>query len=86
MINPRDPINTGAPVNSDTGQALTQHQVAHLQALREAAELLYNAMHMAEGTTPPGRYEDHHWGSKRMQIASVHLETCVMFARKAALE
>jgi hypothetical protein len=87
VINPRDAApRYNVPVNVDTGQPLTDNQLLHLTSLKEAAEGLYAAMHAAEGTNPPdGPFQDHHFQSRRMAIAATHLETALMFARKAAL-
>ena len=87
MTGPRDqPVRFNVPVNYETGQELTPRQNAHLEALAEAAESLYGAMHFAEGSAEPGEHQEHHFLSRRMAIAGTHLETCLMFARRAALE
>lgn len=87
MVGPRDtPPQFGVPVNADTGFPLTERQLHHLDAIKAAGEGLYEAMHNAEGSTPPGEHQDHDFMSRRMKIAATHLETCLMFARKAALE
>ena len=87
MITPRDSIVTSAPVNSDTGKPLTESQLKHLEAIKTAGAALYDAMHAAEGSMPPGHpYEEHHWGGRRMAHAATLVETALMFARKAALE
>ena len=82
MTNPRDPI----PVNNLTGQPLSDRQRHHLEAITAAGEALYEAMHFAEGSNPPGEHQEHVFLSRRMNIASTQLETALMFARKAALE
>lgn len=82
MTGPRD-----TPANRVTGEPqLTDRQQAHLQAISEAADFLWEAMHAAEGSAMPGQYQEHHWQGRRMSIAATHLETAIMFARKAALE
>lgn len=87
MITPRDQTSQfNVPVNVETGLPLTDRQKGHLQAIREACEPLYEAMHNAEGTTMPGEHQEHTWGSRRMAHAATLLETSIMFARKAALE
>jgi hypothetical protein len=43
-------------------------------------------MHDAEGSAAPGEHQEHTWSSRRMSIAATHIETAMMFARKAALE
>jgi hypothetical protein len=87
MITPRDsPPQFAVPVNSDTGFPLTENQLHHLGALKEAAGMLYAAMHAAEGTSMPGEHADHSWSGRRMAIAATHIETGLMFARKAAVE
>ena len=87
MITPRDaPPQYGIPVNSDTGFPLTERQVKHLANIKECGEALYDAMHMAEGSNPPGDYSEHSWSTRRMSIAATHVETALMYARKAALE
>lgn len=82
MITPRDP----APVNYATGEPLTDRQQHHLEALQAAGEALYEACHFAEGSVPPGEHQEHRFQSRRMSIAATHLETALMFARKAVLE
>lgn len=74
------------PTNYRTGQALTDQQVTRLDNLDAAAEVLYEAMHNAEGSTMPGQHQEHVFTTRRMNIANTHLETALMFARKAALE
>lgn len=87
MIGPRDPVpQFGIPVNADTGMPLSERQVHHLQALKEAAEVFYSAMHDAEGSIMPGEHQQHIFQTRRMNIAATHFETAVMFARKAAVE
>jgi hypothetical protein len=87
MTGPRDtPPEYGVLVSSETGMPLTQRQRAHLQAIREAVEPLYEAMHNAEGSTMPGEHQEHTWSSRRMSIAATHIETALMFIRRAALE
>lgn len=87
MISPRDtPTQFGVPVNFETGMPLTDRQKAHLQAIAEAGDDLYAAMHEAEGSSMPGKGNQHGWSSRRMSIAATHVETALMFARKAALE
>jgi hypothetical protein len=87
MITPRDsPPQFAVPVNSETGMPLTEHQLHHLDAIKEAGAALYEAMHFAEGSNPPGEHQDHEFMSRRMKIAATHIETGLMFARKAALE
>ena len=87
MPGPRDqPLRFNVPVNYETGLELTPRQNAHLEALSEAAENLYGAMHFAEGTAEPGEHQEHEFMSRRMKIAATHLETALMFARRAALE
>ena len=82
MITPRDP----APMNDRSGQPLSDHQQMHLARIDKAAELLLAYMHEAEGSALPGQYQDHVFMSRRMAIAATHIETALMFARKAALE
>jgi hypothetical protein len=86
-MGPRDaPQQYNVPVNADTGQPLTERQLVWLAGIRNAAEPLYEAMHIAEGSMMPGEHQDHTWSSRRMSIAATHLETALMYARKAALE
>ncbi len=86
MISPRDPVASGNPINSLTGQPMSDRQVHHLDAITAAGEALAEAMHNAEGSTMPGQHQDHVFTTRRMNIAATHLETLLMFARKAALE
>lgn len=89
-MGPRDPENRFAvPINYETGEVLTDRQQTHMKLLTEAGELLYNTMHSAEGSTTPEHLPpnyQHTFMSRRMAIAATHLETALMFARKAALE
>jgi hypothetical protein len=80
MTGPRDPIP------SRPTAVMSERQEHHLDALNMAAEALYEAMHFAEGSNPPGEHQDHDFMSRRMKIAATHIETALMFARKAALE
>ena len=82
MTGPRDPV----PVNNATGQPLSERQQHHLEALTAAGEALYEAMHWAEGSNPPGEHQEHTWSSRRMSIAATQIEIGLMMARKAALE
>jgi hypothetical protein len=82
MTNPRDPI----PANRANQQVLSDRQQHHLDAISLAGEALYEAMHYAEGTTPPGEHQEHEFMTRRMKIAHTHIEAALMFARKAALE
>lgn len=87
MTGPRDSAQGGAPINSLTGEPLTTGQQMRLAKLTECADALYAAMHEAEGSTgPASKFEDHVFMSRRMNIAATHLETSLMYARKAALE
>lgn len=87
MITPRDtPPPFATPVNYETGLPLTERQVKSMQSLQVAADVLREAMHSAEGSIMPGEHQEHHFQSRRMSIAATHLETALMFARKAALE
>jgi hypothetical protein len=87
MIGPRDPVpQFGVPVHADTGLPLTDNQKRHLDAIRQAGELLYSVMHDAEGSTMPGEHQEHSWSGRRMAHAATMVETGLMFARKAALE
>jgi len=88
MRNPSDPVlASNNPVNSLTGLPMSDRQVKHLDAITAAGDGLYTAMHEADGSNPPdGPFQEHHFQSRRMNIAATHLETLLMFARKAALE
>ncbi|RWP05093.1 hypothetical protein [Mesorhizobium sp.] len=82
-MGPRDqPVRFSVPVDFETGEEISPRQMHHLTALAEAADALYSAMHDAEGSTRG----DYGFQSRRMSIAGTHLETALMFARKAALE
>lgn len=80
------PPQFNVPVNAETGKPLTDRQLFRLSAIKESAVPLYEAMHLADGSTMPGEHQDHTWSSRRMSIAATHLETALMYARKAALE
>lgn len=86
MISPRDPVPSSNPVNTLTGQPMSDRQKAQLDALTTAGEGLYEAMHLADGSMPPGEHQEHVFMTRRMNIAATHLETALMFARRAALE
>jgi hypothetical protein len=87
MTGPRDqPTRFAVPVNYETGAEITERQLHHLEAISTAGEVLYEAMHFAEGSNPPGEHQEHDFRSGRMNIAAIHIETALMFARKAALE
>jgi hypothetical protein len=81
MTGPRDPVT-----NYVTGQPVSDRQQFHLSQIADTAALLYDVMHAAEGSNPPGEHQEHVFMSRRMNIAATHLETAIMYARKAALE
>lgn len=64
----------------------TTHQQMHMVRIAEAVEALYAVMHDAEGSAQAGPNEEHVFMGRRMKIAATHIETALMFARKAALE
>jgi hypothetical protein len=82
VTGPRDPV----PANRANQQVLSERQEHHLDAISEAGAALYNAMHAAEGSNPPGQYEEQIFLSKRMNEAATLLELALMMAHKAALE
>jgi len=83
MTGPRDAVvQYGVPVNVETGQPLTPGQIGRLEKIADAGKALADIMHEAEGSDPG----NDGFASRRMSIAGTHLETCLMFARKAALE
>jgi hypothetical protein len=87
MTGPRDtPTRFAVPVNYETGKELSTRQVLHLAKLTECGEMLYAAMHEAEGSSLPGEHQEHVFMSRRMNIAATQIETALMFARKAARE
>lgn len=87
MTGPRDQLpQYGVPVNVETGRPLTEMQVKRLAEIRDTAENLYEAMHRADGSAPPGEHQEHTWSGQRMTMAAHYLELAVMLARKAALE
>jgi hypothetical protein len=75
-MGPRDPVY----------REPTTSQQMHLTRIAEAGEALYAAMHDAEGSAQAGAHEEHVFMGRRMKIAATHIETAMMFARKAALE
>lgn len=79
MTGPRDPVPAA------TGQ-LSERQQHHVDALAAAGEALYEAMHWAEGSNPPGEHQEHVFMSRRMQRAAEFIEIAVMLARKEALK
>lgn len=82
MTGPRDPI----PTNRSNQQQLSERQEHHLDAITLAGDGLYNAMHAAEGSNPPGEHQEQIFLSRRMSLAATYLEIALMMARKAALE
>lgn len=89
MTGPRDPVPRYAvPVNYETGLELSDRQQHHLKMIAEAGELLYAAMHNADGSAIPEEspHREHFFGSRRMAVAGDYLEIALMMARKAALE
>jgi hypothetical protein len=87
MITPRDtPAPLAVAVDAETGQPITDRQKGHLQAIKEAGELLLECMHNAEGSGLPGEHQDHVFQTRRMNIAATYIETALFYARKAALE
>jgi hypothetical protein len=86
MINPRDPqTRFGIPIDYETGTPLEDVQLMRMQKISDAADLLYAAMHESEGSSLPGLQEAHVFQTRLMAVAGTHLETAVMFARKAVV-
>lgn len=86
MINPRDQqTRFGIPIDYETGTPLDDMQLMRMQKISDAADLLYAAMHDAEGSSLPGIQEAHIFQTRSMALAGTHLETAVMFARKAVV-
>jgi hypothetical protein len=75
-----------ALINYETGEEVVPLQAAHLKAIAVAGDALRDAMHAADGSTPPGEHQQHTWSGERMKQAAHYLELSVMLARKAALE
>ena len=75
-MGPRDPIH----------KEPSERQLHHLDAIQSAGEALYEAMHFAEGSQPPGEHQDHEFQTIRMRTAATYVEIAIMMARKAALE
>jgi hypothetical protein len=80
MVGPRDPVPAADPAG------LTDRQQHHLAAIQSAGEALLEAMHWAEGSSPPGQHQEHVFMSRRMNIAATQVEIAMLMARKAALE
>lgn len=79
MTGPRDPV-------PGTAGQLSERQQHHLEAITTAGEALYEAMHWAEGSSPPGEHQEHDFRMSRMITAALLLELALMLSRKAALE
>lgn len=77
---------TGPQENRVTGGFVTEMQRQRLLSLDATASALLDVMHVAEGSMPPGEHQEHVFQTRRMNIAATHIETALMFARKAALE
>jgi hypothetical protein len=75
-MGPRDPVY----------REPSERQAHHLDAIQTAGEALYEAMHFAEGSQPPGEHQDHEFQSPRMRVAAQQLEIALMLARRSALE
>lgn len=87
MITPRDsPPPLAVAIDYDTGLPITDRQKAHLEAIRQAGQSLLESMHNAEGSSSPGEHQDHVFQMPRMRRAAEHIETALMYARRAALE
>lgn len=80
MVSPRDPV----PATNAAG--LTERQQHHLAAIQSAGAALLEAMHWAEGSSPPSQHQDHVFLSRRMSIAATQIELGLMMASKAATE
>ena len=74
------------PNNRLTGQPVNDRQQHHLDAIEKAGEALFEAMHFADGSAPPGEHQEHVFTGMRMRRAADNLEMVLMLARKAALE
>jgi len=87
MSNPRDVRpQLAVAINYETGAPISERQQIHLTAIAEAGEKLLLAMHDAEGSHEPGQHQEHVFTTRRMNIARTHIETALMYARRAALE
>jgi hypothetical protein len=82
-MGPRDSVaRFTIPVNVETGEPLTDGQIARIDQLRAAHESLLNLMHDCEGSD----HGNPTFQSRRMAIAATQLEMGMMMAVKAALE
>jgi hypothetical protein len=83
MVGPRDPTQKwGIPVNTWTGNPITDHQQHHLDAIQAAVHALGDALHDAEGSAR----ETFGYQSRRMTIAGTKLEELHLIAMREVLD
>jgi hypothetical protein len=73
-------------VDYESGSEVTDAQYKRIEKVLDAAEVLYAALHEAEGSSPPGEHQEHVWSSTRMRHAAEHLDIAMMYAKRACLE
>jgi hypothetical protein len=87
---PRRDSRRFIPCHPLTGDELTLAQENRVATLRDAAMVLRAAMHEAIGENfdPEARNADlfDKFGSRDMAIAATHLDTCLLWAYRAAME
>lgn len=90
MTGPRDDPRYVIPVDPISGDPLTPAQQARLASLRTAALQLRAVMHecIGEAFDPQGRNPDldDRFGNRSMAVAATNLDTCLLWANRAALE
>lgn len=85
MITPQSTPQRFPLTNPDTGALLSDHQVKHLEGIREGAKALFEALHQAEGSAKAGDNEENIFTTRRMNIAKTHIETALLFARQEVM-
>jgi hypothetical protein len=81
-MGPRDTVQGGVPTDYDTGQPLTDRQIARINKLKAAHAALLDVMHECEGTSP----DNDDFESWFMQNADLLIGIGVMMAKKGALK
>lgn len=82
-MGPKDPsVRFGIPINIDTGQPLTDAQMARLEKIKVAGADLMAVMHECEGTNAANLG----FSTRPMQTAELLLDLVLLLARQGALE
>lgn len=71
--------------NPSTGALLTDQQTTYLANLDAGLNAMFEAMHMAEGSIPPGEHQMHVFTTRRMINAANLIEMALLLAKEEAM-